>query len=145
MIGARMAITMGRIKSFFKGSHYVAESYTLKFDKADNSYIVEHYTMTHDEEKQFYEAVAEQQAKIMKMMMPTNEPVIPIIDIQKSKEEKWAEDVEKNRQKQLAQNKKVTAKPKTQTTPTMEAKPKRKYYKPKANTQGATKKKTTNE
>ena len=38
MIGARMAIIMGRIKSFFKGSHYVAETYTLKFEKADKAH-----------------------------------------------------------------------------------------------------------
>jgi hypothetical protein len=40
----------------------------------------------------------------MEMMMPTNEPASTPLE-RKAKAEKWAADVEKNRQKQLAESK----------------------------------------
>jgi hypothetical protein len=122
MIGARMAIMMGKIKSFFKGSHYVAETYTLKFDKTDKVYIVEHYTMTHDEERQFHEALKIKQQEIEKMAKEilTNEPV---------------ENPTKTEAPKMNAKPKQTAKPKTQkpnttnvTQKTASDKPKKKYY-----------------
>lgn len=113
MIGARMAIMVGKIKSFFKGGHYVVETYTLKFDKVNKTYNVEHYTMTHDEEKEFYEAIGEQQAKIMKMMLPTNESGVPTIDRQHMAVVNLSE---KNNQTE-AEAPKMNAKPKQKAKP----------------------------
>ena len=67
MIGARMAILIGRIKSFFKGSHYVAEHYTLKYDRTERVYHVEHYTMTHDEKSQMDAAITIKQNELIRM------------------------------------------------------------------------------
>jgi hypothetical protein len=67
MIGARLAILMGRIKSFFKGGHYVAETFTLKYSKADKTYELVHYTMTHDEKRLFDEAIAIKQQEIVEV------------------------------------------------------------------------------
>jgi hypothetical protein len=129
MIGARMAIMMGRIKSFFAGSHYVAETYTLKFDKADKVYSVEHYTMTHDEEKEFYEAVAIKQQEIVKIAQQilTNKPAenptkteTPKMDKQKIAKVKLSD---KNNSAQT-EAPKMDAKPKQ----TASDKPKKKYY-----------------
>jgi hypothetical protein len=122
MIGARMAIILGKLKSFFKGSHYVAESYTLKFDKADKVYNVEHYTMTHDEERRFHEALKIKQQEIAKMAQEilTNKP---------------AENPTKTEAPKMNTKPKQTAKPKTQkpnttnvTQKTASDKPKKKYY-----------------
>ena len=127
MIGARMAITIGRIKSFFKGSHYVAESYTLKYNKTEKTYTVSHYTMTHDEKSQMDEVIAAKQKLLIQMAedlkvqtestttttATTQSPKMSAktkAPTKKEKAEKWAADVEKNRQKQLAENK--TKKPK---------------------------------
>ena len=67
VIGARLAILIGRVKSFFTGSHYVAEHYTLKFDKATKEYQVVHYTMTREEKHQFDEAIAVKQQELIQM------------------------------------------------------------------------------
>jgi hypothetical protein len=122
MIGARMAIMVGKIKSFFKGSHYVAETYTLKFDKAEKLYHVEHYTMTHYEEKEFYEAVAIKQQEIAKVA-------------QKMLKNKPANNTTKVEAPKMNAKSKQTAKPKTQkpnttnvTQKTASDKPKKKYY-----------------
>jgi len=132
-IETKLAILMARVKNFFNGSHYVAETFTTKYNKETKEYTLEHFTMTYAEEKQFNETMAEQQAKIIELAKAVE---VPTLERKKTKEEKWAEDVERNRQKQLAENKdkkvkstKTPAKPKTKTTPTMEAKPKRKYNK----------------
>ena len=123
MIGARMAILIGRIKSFFKGSHYVAESYTLKYNKTEKTYTVNHYTLTHDEKSQMDEAIAIKQQELIQLAefikngtestttttATTEAPKMsakPKVETKKQKADKWAEDVEKNRQKQLAENKK---------------------------------------
>lgn len=137
-IGTKLAILKAKLKNFFNGSHYVAETFTTRYNNDTKEYTLEHYTMTHDEEKQFNAAVAEQQAKIMHMFMPTiAEPASPTLE-QQEKAEKWAEDVERNRQKQLAENQvkkapKNPAKPKAPKTDTPKmttaAKPKRKYTK----------------
>lgn len=154
-IGTRTAILMAKIRNLFNGSHYVAETFTTKFNKETKEYTLEHYTMTHDEEQQFNEAMALQQAKIIELAKAEIVEEAPTMQRQKSKEEKWAEDVERNRQKQLAENKsKKPAKPKAKKkpvelsdesaqkivtdiknrgvyteTPKMAAKPKRKYNK----------------
>ena len=138
-IGTKLAILKAKLKNFFNGSHYVAETFTTRYNNDTKEYTLEHYTMTHDEEKQFNAAVAEQQAKIMEMFMPTiAETASPTLEQQKAKAEKWAEDVERNRQKQLAENKSkkntnTTVKPKAPKTDTpkmVAGKPKRKYTKP---------------
>ena len=136
MIGARMSIVMGRIKSFFNGSHYVAETYSLKYDKVGKLYHVEHYTMTREEEKQFHDALKIKEQEIVQMAGKNYvDNYSPILE-QQAKAEKWAADVEKNRQKQLAENKdkKVNKpatqkKPKTDTPKMVANKPKRKYNK----------------
>jgi hypothetical protein len=142
MIGARMAIMLGRIKRFFKGSHYVAETYTLKFEKADKSYIVEHYAMTHDEERRFHEALKIKQQEITKKAQEILETKpqdnsanveAPKMDKQKVAKIKLSD---KNNSAQTEVPKmnakpKQTAKPKTQnqnTTNTASDKPKKKYY-----------------
>lgn len=138
MIGARMAIMLGRIKRFFKGSHYVAETYTLKFEKADKSYIVEHYTMTHDAERRFLEALKIKQQEIAKVAQdnPTNVEA-PKMDKHKVDKIKLSD---KNNSAQTEAPKmnakpKQTAKPKTKNPNTTNVaqkatsdKPKKKYY-----------------
>jgi hypothetical protein len=105
-IAARFGILLSRIKNKFNGSKLVAESYTLKYNTTTKEYTVVMNFMTEAEEKEFHAAIAEQQAKIMEMMIPTNvETVSPTLEQQKAKAEKWAADVEKNRQKQLADSK----------------------------------------
>jgi hypothetical protein len=118
MIGARMAIMLGRIKRFLKGSHYVAETYTLKFEKADKSYIVEHYAMTHDEERRFHEALKIKQQEIAKVAQ----------EILETKPQDNSANVEAPK---MIAKPKQTAKPKTEnpnTTNTASDKPKKKYY-----------------
>ena len=129
MIGARMAIMLGRIKRFLKGSHYVAETYTLKFEKADKSYIVEHYAMTHDEERRFHEALKIKQQEITKKAQEILETKpqdnsanveAPKMDKQKVAKIKLSD---KNNSAQ-------TEAPKMNTKPkqTVSDKPKKKYY-----------------
>jgi hypothetical protein len=118
MIGARMAIMLGRIKRFLKGSHYVAETYTLKFEKADKSYIVEHYAMTHDEERRFHEALKIKQQEITQKAQ----------QILETKPQDNSVNVEAPK---MNTKPKQTAKPKTEnpnTTNTASDKPKKKYY-----------------
>lgn len=67
IIGARLAILIGRVESFFTGSHYVQEHYTLKFDKVKKEYQVVHYTMTREEKRQFDEAIAVKQQELIQM------------------------------------------------------------------------------
>lgn len=150
-IAARFGILWSRIKNKFNGSKLVVETYTMKYNTATKECTVDMNFMTEAEEQQFHIAIAEQQARIAELIM--NEA--PTMERQKTKEEKWAEDVERNRQKQLAENKskKAPAKPKTKKPveltneaadkivtdiknrgvyngePTMKAKPKRKYNK----------------
>jgi hypothetical protein len=129
-IGTKLAILKAKLKNFFNGSHYVAETFTTRYNNDTKEYTLEHYTMTHDEEKQFNAAVAEQQLKIAELIESQM--------AEKSKAEKWADDVERNRQKQLAENESkkntnTTAKPKAPKTDTpkmVAGKPKRKYTKP---------------
>jgi hypothetical protein len=129
MIGARMAIMLGRIKRFLKGSHYVAETYTLKFEKADKSYIVEHYAMTHYEERRFHEALKIKQQEITKKAQEILETKpqdnsanveAPKMDKQKVAKIKLSD---KNNSAQ-------TEAPKMNTKPKQTAsdKPKKKYY-----------------
>jgi len=104
-IAAKFGILFSRIKNKLNGSKLVAETYTLKYNTKTKEYIVVCNTMTEAEEKEFHIAIAEQQAKIMEMMIPTNTDASLTLEQQKAKAEKWAADVEKNRQKQLAENK----------------------------------------
>lgn len=122
MIGARLAIMIGRIKRFFKGSHYVAETYTLKFEKADKSYIVEHYTMTHDAERRFLEALKIKQQEITKVAQ----------EILETNPQDNSTNVEAPK---MNTKPKQTAKPKTKNPNTTNVaqkatsdKPKKKYY-----------------
>jgi hypothetical protein len=107
-IAAKFGILFSRIKNKFNGSKLVAETYTLKYNTTTKEYLVISVTMTEAEEKEFHIAIAEQQAKIMELMT-SNEPGIPTNDRQ-AKAEKWAADVERNRQKQLAEKKKSAKK-----------------------------------
>lgn len=128
-IGTKFAILKAKLKNFFNGSHYVAETFTTKYNKETKEYTLEHFTMTREEDKQLHDAIKEQQSKIAELIISE----APTMERQKTKEQKWAEDVERNRQKQLAENKsKKPAKPKAPKTdtPKMVAnKPKRKYTK----------------
>ena len=128
-IGTKLAILTAKLKNFFNGSHYVAETFTTKYNSETKEYTLEHYTLTREEDRQINDAIAAEQARIIQMVVDE----APTMERQKTKEEKWAEDVERNRQKQLAENKaKKPAKPKTPKTdtPKMVAnKPKRKYTK----------------
>lgn len=132
-IGTKLAILTAKLKNFFNGSHYVAETFTTKYNNETKEYTLEHFTMTREEEKQLHDAIKEQQAKIAELIIAE----APTMERQKTKEQKWAEDVERNRQKQLAENKsKKTAKapakpkaPKTDTPKMVANKPKRKYNK----------------
>ena len=128
-IGTKLAILKAKLKNFFNGSHYVAETFTTKYNKETKEYTLEHFTMTREEDKQLHDAIKEQQSKIAELIISE----APTMERQKTKEQKWAEDVERNRQKQLAENKsKKPAKPKAPKTdtPKMVAnKPKRKYTK----------------
>lgn len=128
-IGTKFAIIKAKLKNFFNGSHYVAETFTTKYNKETKEYTLEHFTMTREEAKQLNDAIKEHQSKIAELIIAE----APTMERQKTKEEKWAEDVERNRQKQLAENKsKKPAKPKAPKTdtPKMVAnKPKRKYTK----------------
>jgi hypothetical protein len=104
-IAAKFGILFSRIKNKFNGTKLVAESYTLKYNTTTKEYLVISVTMTEAEEQEFHIAIAEQQAKIMQMMIPTAaEPASPTLE-QQAKAEKWAADVERNRQKQLAESK----------------------------------------
>lgn len=104
-IAAKFGILFSRIKNKFNGSKLVAETYTLKYNTTTKEYIVVCNTMTEAEEQEFHIAIAEQQAKIMELMLQTDiEPASPILE-QQAKAEKWAADVERNRQKQLAESK----------------------------------------
>jgi len=121
MIGARMAIMLGRIKRFLKGSHYVAETYTLKFEKADKSYIVEHYAMTHDEERRFHEALKIKQQEIAQMAQ----------EILETKPQDNSANVEAPKMdKQKVAKIKLSDKNNSAQTeaPKMNTKPKKKYY-----------------
>jgi len=104
-IAAKFGILFSRIKNKLNGSKLVAETYTLKYNTKTKEYLVISVTMTEAEEKEFHIAIAEQQAKIMEMMIPTNADASLTLEQQKAKAEKWAADVERNRQKQLAENK----------------------------------------
>ena len=66
-LGAKFGILKGRIKSYFAGSHYVAETYTLKYNTATKEYAVEHYTMTRDEEQMLHKAMAVKQQEIERL------------------------------------------------------------------------------
>ena len=128
-IGTKFAIIKAKLKNFFNGSHYVAETFTTKYNKETKEYTLEHFTMTREEDKQLHDAIKEQQSKIAELIISE----APTMERQKTKEQKWAEDVERNRQKQLAENKsKKPAKPKAPKTDTpkmVASKPKRKYTK----------------
>jgi len=104
-IAARFGILLSRIKNKFNGIKLVAESYALKYNTTTKEYTVVMNTMTEAEEQEFHIAIAAQQAKIMELMLQTDiEPASPTLE-QQAKAEKWAADVEKNRQKQLAESK----------------------------------------
>jgi hypothetical protein len=106
-LGAKLGILKSRIKSYFAGSHYVAETYTLKYNTATKEYAVEYYTMTRDEEQMLHKAMAVKQLEIEKL----------------AKQEKEQE------LNEMA-NKVVTGEV---DMPTMKSdKPKKRYYKPKA-------------
>ena len=106
-LGAKFAILKGRIKSYFAGSHYVAETYTLKYNTATKEYAVEHYTMTRDEDQTFQKAMIAKQLEIEKLA-------------KQEKEQELAELVNKVAAGEV-------------DVPTMKSdKPKKRYYKPKA-------------
>ena len=117
IIIAKLVMFFGRIKSKFFGSHYVQENYTLKFDKINDDYIVEHYTMTRVEEQQFHDAIAKKQQEIIQM----------------------ADDLAKELKAEKAEAPKMHAKPKQTAKPKIQKpeakaeqtatdKPKKKYY-----------------
>jgi hypothetical protein len=107
ILGARFAILRGRIKSFFTGSHYVAETYTLKYNTATKEYVVEHYTMTRDEEQMLHKALAAKQQEIERLVKIEQELQIAELADQVANGEV--------------------------DVPTMKSdKPKKRYYKPKA-------------
>lgn len=116
-LGAKLAIGFAKIRNFFGGSHYVAETFTTRFNTETNEYSVEHFTMTRDEEQKFHNAIAEQQA-IIAELMETEKQTQP---------NKQQQPKQPKQQSQVKQN--------NSETPNMNAKPKRKYYKPKGNQQ----------
>lgn len=119
-IGANLAILFAKVKNYFNGSHYVAETFTTKYNTDTKDYIIEHYTMTRDEEQVFQKAVAEQQSLIANLVLSQN-----------IKQENKLKAVEKNRQNQLAKNKAKKSLPVVTDSPKMIAtsKPKRQYNK----------------
>jgi len=134
-IAAKFGILFNRIKNKFNGSKLVVENYTIKYNTKTKEYTVVMNFMTEAEEAEFNKAIAEQQVRIMEMMT-LNEAGMPTLERQ-VKAEKWADAVEKNRQKQLAENKskkkpteKIVTDIKNRGVYT-EAKPKRKYNKTK--------------
>lgn len=108
-IAAKFGILFNRIKNKFNGSKLVAESYTIKYNTTTKLYTVVMNFMTEAEEAEFNKAIAEQQVRIMEMMT-LNEAGMPTMDRQ-TKAKKWAADVEKNRQKQLAHTDPTAKKP----------------------------------
>lgn len=124
VIGARLAILIGRVKSFFTGSHYVQEHYTLKFDKTAKEYHVVHYTMTREEKHKFEEAIAIKQQEIIEMAEQMKNEMVNSTTITTTTEAP-----------KMNAKPKQTAKPKTQkanttnvTQKTASDKPKKKYY-----------------
>lgn len=118
-IGAKLAIAFAKIRNYFNGSHYVAETFTTRFNTETNEYSVEHFTMTRDEEQKFHNALAEQQAAIIELM----------------ETEKQTQPKKQQQPKQPKQYKQPQVKQNNSETPNMNAKPKKKYYKPKGNQQ----------
>jgi len=103
-IAAKFGILLSRIKNKFNGSKLVVENYTIKYNTITKECTVDMNFMTEAEEKQLHTGIAEQQAKIMEMLKNEIVTETPTLERQ-AKAEKWAEAVEKNRQKQLAENK----------------------------------------
>ena len=118
-LGAKLAIGFAKIRNFFGGSHYVAETFTTRFNTETSEYSVEHFTMTRDEEQKFHNALAEQQAAIIELM----------------ETEKQTQPKKQQQPKQPKQYKQPQVKQNNSETPNMNAKPKKKYYKPKGNQQ----------
>ena len=106
-LGAKLGILKSRIKSYFAGSHYVAETYTLKYNTATKEYAVEYYTMTRDEEQMLHKAMAVKQQEIERLAKMEKE-----LEIAELADQVMNGEVD---------------------MPTMKAdKPKKRYYKPKA-------------
>ena len=122
-LGAKLAIGFAKIRNFFGGSHYVAETFTTRFNTETKEYSVEHFTMTRDEEQKFHNAIAEQQAIIAELMETERQ----------TKQTKPQQPKQPKQYKQPKQQPQV--KQNNSETPNMNAKPKKKYYKPKGNQQ----------
>jgi hypothetical protein len=127
-IAARFGILLSRIKNKFNGSKLVTESYKLKYNTITREYTVDMNFMTQSESTDLLHII-DTHKTIINNMQPT--PAIEDVDIiptiQKedikpaiedvdseleyiAKAQKWAADVEKNRQKQLAEKKVKAAK-----------------------------------
>ncbi|CAB4142250.1 hypothetical protein UFOVP449_7 [uncultured Caudovirales phage] len=114
--GLKAAIFIAKIKNLFNRNRYVSETFNLKYNKETKEYILEHQTLTHEENEIVNEAIRAHLEKITQMSIDET----PTLYRQQFSEQPPIDDVSKTSKAD---------------TPTMAAKPKRKYTKRKNNTQ----------